>query len=512
FNYLGQSDQILKQSQALALAQERRGRENARENRRRYLFDVDAVVRQGRLRIGWSYGENLHRQETIEQIAGRYVECLREIIAHCRSEAAGGYTPSDFPLVHLEQEELDRCIGRGERVEDIYPLSPMQEGLLFHTLYEPGSGVYCNQFGCRMENLDANALRRAWEQVIERHAILRTAFLWEGLKGSVEVVYKHVELPWREEDWRELDQAEQERSWKSYLQEDSVRGFDMAHPPLMRLALMRTGEDSYYFAWSNHHILMDGWCRQVVIAEVLKLYEAYRNGQQLQLEKHGIYRDYIAWLKHLDYKDAELFWREELKGFSEPKRLWIEQEAAPGLKVEHRNHVLRLGDDLSRRLEELARRRQVTMNAVVQGAWGLLLGRYSGQRDVVFGATVSGRSAAVKGIESLVGLFINTLPVRAQLAAGQQVDGYLKQLQQRQVEARQHEYSPLAKVQEWSDVARGVPLFEYILVFENFPMDSALRQREQMSLEISDVRNLLIRNSYPLTLRAIHLDELVLDV
>src|SRR5205807_2681021 len=155
------------------------------------------MVREGRLRLSWSYSEKLHRRETVERLAERYVECLGEIVAHCRSAEAGGYTPSDFPLAQLEQGELDRFIGRGEGVEDIYPLSPLQEGLLFHTLYEPESKAYFSQLNCRIEQVDVQAFRRAWEEVIRRHAILRTGFLWEGLKEPVQVVRRAVELPWR---------------------------------------------------------------------------------------------------------------------------------------------------------------------------------------------------------------------------------------------------------------------------------------------------------------------------
>ena len=390
-------------------------------------------------------------------------------------------------------------------VEDIYPLYPMQQGMLFHSLDEIGTGVYFIQLGCRMQGgIDPVAFRRAWEQVVQRHAILRTAFVWQGVDQPMQVVRQQVDLPWCEEDWRDLSEAEQGEKWQRFLREDQRQGFDFHQAPLLRLALIRTGEHTHYFAWSTHHMLMDGWCSQILTGEVFALYQAYREGRQLELPRPPAYRDYIAWLQKQDEEKAENFWREELKGFTTPTRLGIEQDKSGELEdvTETYSKVSeQLSPELTGKLEELARNQRVTLNTILQGAWALLLSRYSGVGDVVFGAAVSGRSAEVPGIESMVGLFINTLPVRAQVNDSETVATYLKRLQVRQAQAREYEGTPVVKVLEWSDVRRGTPLFDTLVVFENYPVDEAIEQQVAEIANIDELR-LLDLNNFPITLSA----------
>ena len=398
-------------------------------------------------------------------------------------------------------------------VEDIYPLSPMQEGMLFHSLYNPDSGAYFIQMGCTLRSmLVTSAFRKAWEEVIQRHAILRTAFLWDGLKKPVQVVRKSVEFPWHEEDWQELPESTREKKWEAFLRQDRKRGFDFQQPPLLRLALIRTGEKSHYFAWSFHHVLLDGWCRQIVIQEVFKLYEAYCGARELKLGRPQPYREYIAWLLKQDEKKAEAFWREELLGFTEPVLLGIEQ-AKPGLDEDDTEHEVitsRLSQELTQRLERLARSQQVTLNTIMQGAWGIVLSRYSGMADVVFGATVSGREAQVPGIDSMMGIFINTLPVRVHVRNQDTVGEYLKQLQRRMAAARDYEYCPLVKVRGWSELLPGVPLFESFVVFENYPVDSAAQQQAGASMKFEDMRT-FETNTFPLVLAIIPGREIMLS-
>lgn len=514
FNYLGQIDQVLQGSELFGPARENSGRVTAPENRRPYVLEINALVAEGRLQIAWNYSANLHRRETIERVAQRYLECLQEIIAHCEHAEAGGHTPSDFPLADLTQEQVDRWIPQGSDIVDAYALTPMQEGMLFHSLYEPGSSLYFTQLGCRIQGpLDAAAFRKAWEEVVQRHAVLRTSFIWEGLKSPVQVVHNHAELPWQEEDWRGLGREEQQAKWNDLLLQQRDRGLDLQHAPLLRLALVRTGEESSYFVWGFGHILMDGWCLSIIMGEVFRLYEAYRSGQKPDLPRPYLFRDYIAWLRRQDEKKAEAFWRNELRGFKAPTRLRIEREKRAGGNGHEGHKLIRqlLGREATARLEELARTHQVTLNTVAQGAWGLLLGRYTGDRDVVFGATVAGRSASVPGIEGMMGLFINTLPVRAQLGDDESVIEYLRRLQQRQVEARDFEYTPLVKVQGWSEVPAATPLFESILVFENYPVDAALQQQIGAQMKMDDVQVFNVTN-YPLSVRVTPAKEMAIDL
>ena len=405
------------------------------------------------------------------------------------------------PLISVKPEELERWIGKGESIEDIYPLSPMQQGMLFHSQYHANPGMYCVQVACLIEGeLDIAAFRQAWEETIRRHPILRTAFLWEDLSEPVQIVHKHAGLPLQMEDWSALGSAEQEHKWSAFLQEDRMRNFELQKPPLLRLALFQLGPQKHRFSWNSHHILLDGWCQQIVMGDVFRLYRAYVEHRELSLEKRPSYRGYIAWLKQEGEKKAETFWRDELEGFHSPTKLGIEvrKDGLPDDSEEYEQITLMPTPELKVRAERMARSQKVTLNTVVQGAWAILLSRYSGEKDVVYGTTVSGRSANVPGIENMVGLFINTLAARVRMNDAETVGDYLRHLHAQQVKARQYEYSPLIKVQGWSEVPKGTRLFDYLTVFENFPLDSDVVSSPGKA-RISNLQHFSF-NNYPLTL------------
>jgi amino acid adenylation domain-containing protein/non-ribosomal peptide synthase protein (TIGR01720 family) len=500
FNYLGQIDQILQGSKLFRPGRERIGAISAAENPRQHVLAVSGIVVQGKLQMDWNYSGKLHRRETIAALAERYLDCLRQLIAHCLTPDAGGFTPSDFPLAKLTQKELDQWIPKDDGIEDVYALSAAQQGMLFHSLLDSGAQMYFVQLSCHIAQLNVEAFQRAWNEVIQRHGILRTGFLWDSLEEPVQFVRRLVKQPWQEIDASDLAQAEQEMKWRQFLVEDRQRGFDLRQPPLLRLALMRTTENGYYFCWSSHHILLDGWCRETLIREVFTLYEAYQQGTTTQLKKAPPYRDYIAWLQKQDEKAAETFWRKELKGITTATRLGIERQSVPKDRWQETAEVtLPAGRELTEKLENLARKQQLTLNTLVQGAWGLLLSYYSGERDVIFGMPVSGRSAAIPGIEEIAGPFINTLPVLVHVAWEEMLDRYLQLLQKRQAEVRDFEHSSLLKVQGWSEIPHGTPLFENILVFENYPVDTALQEKMGVGMNISAYAGFM-SNHYPLTL------------
>ena len=410
---------------------------------------------------------------------------------------------TQFPLATLDPQTLAQLFGPNEQIVDLYPLSPMQEGLLFHWLYARESRAYFLQASCRLVgSLDVKAFQRAWQTVVDRHAILRTTFRWEGLSKPLQAIHETVTPEWVEEDWRGLTPNEQEANWKNFLRRDCERGFDLSQPPLTRLALMQTGAEDYLFAWGTHHILLDGWSNQFVMNEVFTLYEAYRQNKEFPLPTPASYRNYIAWLLRQDLSKAEAFWRHELKGFTEPTILGIDRGATGSIseieKLEEQTAWL--SEELTNRLESLARSFKLTLNNVVQGAWGVLLSRYSGAQDVVFGSTSSGRSTGPQGIETMVGLFVNTLPVRVQVKAAEWLRTYLTDVQQRQSRAQEFEYSPLSEVQRWSEIAPGMSLFESLVVFQNHPMDARVRGVES-SLQISESGG-FDRTHYTLTLTA----------
>ena len=516
FNYLGQFDQMLSAFPILGLAQESSGSPVSFKGTRSHLLEIDGFVADGKLQLSWAYNTKIHQSATIERLANSFIEALTGIIHDCLSSEAFGYTPTDFPDADITQAELDELVESltpKTLLESIYPLSPMQEGMLFHTLYAPNSGVYFEQLVCTLsENLNVSAFEQAWQRVVELHPILRTFFVWQNQQHPLQVVCKSVNLPYHIYDWRSLSSGEQEERLSAFLQAERERGFKLDKAPLMCCTLIQLADNNYQFVWSHHHLLMDGWCLSIVLKEVWAFYEAFNRGENLYLEAPPPYRNYIAWLRRQDLSDAQKFWRSQLAGFTAPTPLVVDKLVGniSEPKDIYDERKIKLSATLTDALKEFARQHHLTLNTLVQGAWALLLSRYSGESDVVFGATVSGRPPALLGVESMVGLFINTLPVRVQISAETELLSWLKQLQAQQVEREEYSYTPLVEIQGQSDVPRNQLLFNSIVVFENYPVDSSLLEG-QGSVEIKNVVG-FERTNYPLTVAVVPGGELSLQI
>ncbi len=508
FNYLGQFQDLFTGDVVLGLGAEDVG--PVRQGKRKHLLDVQGYVVHGKLQIDLIYGGEQFDRGTMERLAQGFLAALQGLITHCLSAEAGGYTPSDFPLAGVDQRSLDRLMQDYPEAEDFYPLTPMQQGLLFHSLYSPNSGEYVVQLGFEVSGLfRAEAFLQSWQLVMDQHPVLRTGFVWDGLRVPLQVVSSQVELRWEFHDWRELSSPEQKELLRKLLEEDRRRGFDLRKPPLIRLQLVQLRDDFYYCLCSHHHLLLDGWSLSLIIKELLTLY----HGSTLSVDSRlpHPFRGYLEWLALQDFSRAEAFWRGELAGFSAPTPFGIDQKRRlPEGAREYDERQDRLSCDLTQSLTTLVRRHHLTLNTLVQGAWGLLLSQYSGESDVVFGAVVSGRPPELAGVESMVGLFINTVPVRVRVTQDSSLSAWLKGFQEQQVRMRQFEYSSLVDVQGWSEVPRGANLFESIVVFENYPVNGLLNQPDS-ELRIGGVR-IAERTNYPFTLTVIPGEELTVKV
>ncbi|HBW33510.1 non-ribosomal peptide synthetase [Anabaena sp. FACHB-709] len=385
----------------------------------------------------------------------------------------------------------------------------MQAGMLFHTLYAPNSGVYFEQRSCLIRgNLNLPAFRQAWQRVVERHSVLRTAFHYSELEKPLQVVYDYVELPWQELDWCGVEATVQKAKLTEFLECDCNSGFNLQQPPLMRCAVIRLEANKYQFIWSHHHLLMDGWCNGILLTEVFTLYKAFCQSEDVTLPSPIPYGNYILWLQQQNPEQAESFWRKQLQDFTAPTVL--------GNKINNQSSIFsqqsKVNSQQTEQLQNFVRQHRLTLNILVQGAWALLLSRYSGENNVLFGTTVSGRPPELPQVESIVGLFINTLPVRVDVNGEMQIIPWLQQLQAQQVEREQYSYSSLVDIQSWSSVPRGTSLFESLLVFENYPVsiESVIKTFDQ-TLQIEDTQG-FEKTNYPLTLTVIPGEELLFKV
>lgn len=369
---------------------------------------------------------------------------------------------------------------------DAYPLSPMQQGMLFHTLSAPGSDVYVEQFSCALHGpLDAGLFEQAWALTQSRHAPLRTAFAWNGLPEPLQVVAPRAALPFRRAEG-DVD---------ALRAKERARGFDLSRAPLMRLVLVQ-GDDParHHLIWTWHHAILDAWSGPVLLEEVLASYDALTRGAEPDLPPVRPYKDFIAWQKAQDTNAAESFWRARLAGFAEATPLDLGPAQVPdqdyGLEFQP------LAGETVDRLRSAARAAGVTLNTFVQGAWALLLSRLSGRDDVLFGTAVAGRPPEIAGIERMVGLFINTLPLRAQIG-NDTLHPWLRALQDAAIAARAAEHMPLAAIQAQSALPKGQPLFDSLLVFEDFPFQNIALSGGGVTVGASDF---VERANFPLTL------------
>jgi len=494
FNYLGQFDGSFDGDDAALFtpAQENAGLDQSPDAPMGNWLTLNGQVYGGELSVAWSFSRERFSPGTIERLAREYAEELAALIDHCVQPQSAGLTPSDFPLAGLTQAQLDGLPMPARQVVDVYPLSAMQQGMLFHSLYEQAAGDYINQVRLDVEGLDPQRFQQAWQAAVDRHDILRTRFVWQGLERAVQVVHKQLDMPFDVLDWRE--RSDTHAALDALAQAEQARGFDLSRDPLLRMTVVQLDDLRCHLIYTNHHILMDGWSNSQLLGEVLQRYA----GQTVP-NTAGRYRDYIDWLQRQDPALSQAWWMSQLADLEEPTRLAqaIQRPADDPARQGHGECHQLIEAGPTRRLGEFARQQKVTLNTVIQAAWLLLLQRLTGQQTVAFGATVAGRPTELVGVEQQIGLFINTLPVIASPKPEQTVGQWLQGVQALNLALREHEHTPLFDIQRWAG-QNGEALFDNILVFENYPVSQALEQGSPGQLRFSAIHN-HEQTNYPLT-------------
>ncbi|WP_330214017.1 non-ribosomal peptide synthetase [Pseudomonas sp. Z18(2022)] len=506
FNYLGQFDQSFGADALFHPLEEFAGTAHDPDAPLPNELSVDSQVYGGELVLRWTFSRERHDSQTIAELADAYLAELQSLIEHCLKPDAGGLTPSDFPLAHLTQGQLDALPVPATAIEDVYPLTPMQEGLLLHTLLEPGTGLYYMQDRYRINSaLDPERFAQAWQAVIARHEALRASFCWNVGEDMLQVIHKPGSTPIEYLDWSADPESEQEPRLQALLKSEREAGFDLLNQAPFHLRLIRVGEARYWFMMSNHHILIDAWCRSLLMNDFFDIYMALGEGREAQLATPPRYRDYIAWLQRQNLAEARQWWQQNLQGFERTTPIPSDR---PFLR-EHAGHSggMVVGDCYTRldvrdgaQLRELAQAHQLTVNTFAQAAWALVLRRLSGDRDVLFGVTVAGRPVEMPEMQRTVGLFINSIALRVKLPEDDQkcsVRQWLSGLLDSNMQLREYEYLPLVTIQEHSELPKGQPLFDSLFVFENAPVEVSVLDRAQSLNATSDSGR--THTNFPLT-------------
>lgn len=499
FNYLGQFGSILENNPWFTVAEENRGHEHSLESDESHPLTINSHIVGDCLKIDWIYSQSMFDAQTIEKLSAQYVNAVEQIVQHCIQQHVFGYTPSDFPLSGLDQGQIDRLLGAQRSVESVYPLSPMQEGMLFHSLFDNDDGVYFEQLSVELlGGVDRELLKKAWVNVVNRHPALRSAFVWQDIDRPLQIVYRKIDMEINEIDWRHISEGQEQDRLDTWLEKDRQRGFDFEKPGLMRLAWVDMPGNRSRLIWSFHHIVLDGWSLPLVMGEVFQTYGLMIKGDDPRLPQAGSYEDFISYLELVDKGDALQFWKLYLAGLEAATPLPNKKSLLAVTEKLFLEDEFVLDESFTSRLQQFARDQHVTLNTVVQAAWGVLLARYSGEKDVVFGTTVSGRPADLPNVENIVGLFINTLPLRVSLDDKTTIAPLLKSMQDEQLDLRRFEYTPLVDIHRVSDVPGDQSLFDSILVFENYPVGEAVHSADEL-LDFGHITTIEHTN-FPITL------------
>ena len=400
-----------------------------------------------------------------------------------------------------------------KNIEAIYPLSPMQNALLLHN-FQRG----CSEAGFLQNcyllagKLDIAVFQRAWQRVVERHPVLRTSFYWENLDQPLQIVHQKVELPWQQEDWRTISPQVQQENLDDFLKADRAQGFNLSQAPLMRFSAFQISEERFRFTWSFHHLLLDGWSSALVNKEVFAFYNTFCRGQDKNIPSPPPYRDYIRWLRQQDVSDAKKFWRTLLKELPDPLVLEDRNKNGkiPDQSLKYYRQQLQLTSISTSNLTSFLRQNRITLNLLLSGIWAIVLNQLSSKKDVIFGTTVSGRSADLPKVETMVGLFINILPVRAKISTNTTFIELSETLQEQQAEAHAYQYCSLPEIHNWNELPGNQPLFESLLIVENYPVDDILANSDSQ-LKLLEFKG-DITSTYPLTIVVIPGRELQLQL
>ncbi|MDW3192771.1 MAG: amino acid adenylation domain-containing protein [Cytophagales bacterium] len=475
FNFFGQFDQGVGSEGPMSVHTNIQGTKSARSSRR-HEIDVTGEIRSDQLQLAIQFSNQRFDRVTIEQLAAKYEACLESLIAHCTSVKETVPTPADFTFKGLSISQLAAITeNTGSNIHDIYPLTLAQEGMYFHALYDQDKSAYYEQVSYQLQGeINPELVEEAFNKLMSRHEALRAAFIFKGLDQPVQVIFKKQKVEFEFSDLydADYDPSRLAKVISVYKKSDQERGFELDKDVLMRIHLFKKAASDFELVWSHHHINIDGWSLGLIMTEWFEIYYGLVKSIAPELQTiRKYYKNYMLWAQAQDRATGLQFWSRYLNGYGASLTIPGAKAVVPS-KHENRKHQITLPEDLTIQLKQIASENQSSLNTLLQILWGVLLARYNHLNDVVFGAVVSGRPPELEASQHMVGLFINTIPVRINFEVDQTFSQILQQAQDKSLEAAQYHYSALSDIQEASGLHQG--LVDHIMVFENFPVEEQL--------------------------------------
>ena len=359
-----------------------------------------------------------------------------------------------------------------KKIQAIYPLSFMQQSLLLHSLKESVDQGFIQVKCILVGNIDLELLKKAWRDQLNHHPFLKSSIHWENLEKPVQVVKHEVDLPLEVMDWQDLKPNVQQKRLADFLNLDKMKGLELSKSPVFRILIIRLTPSKHIMIWSCHHILLDGWSSALIIKDVFTSYDYLCKGQDYKPAQNHPYDKYLNWLKSVDETQLSNYWSDYLSGYTNPTLLGKKTPAKRYTDTPIRDKVLLFNSEETSQIKTALKQYKVTTSNLVFALWGLILSRLSNSHDVVFGTTVSGRSIDLPGIENMTGLFTNVLPVRIQVKENIQISDWMVAIQKQQAKGQNFEHASLDKITSWNHWPGHLPLFDSLVVIENFPWKS----------------------------------------
>lgn len=511
FNYLGRFEEGELEG-GFRISQDPKGEEVSGKNLYSMAVSINGLEERGRLSFELTYEKSIHRREDMEELGRRYGEALKEIAIYCAERKETEHTASDYGEVGWSEEEFEEVkesLGKsGLEVERIYPLTAMQEGMLFHEIAGDKDTAYIVQSVYRTgKNFRPEYMERISKLLGTKHEMLRTSIMYKRVREPRQVLLKKRDIEYQYIDMRNVDDLEEKLT--SYSKADIKRGFNLEEDSLLRISVIRCKEGEYRIYMCFHHIIMDGWCMSLLMNDIAQLYGQMLEGKEDQVILANMecvtgYEKYVRNQKKKDLKEGLKYWNEVLEGYEEQAMIKPEGIAEP-TEEEVSIVTRRISKEDTETLEQIRRVHGITINTVIEAAWGILLQKYNNVKDVVYGKVVSGREEKIENVERMLGLFINTIPIRVELKSGESVVELLKRLQEQALKSMEYSYCPLAEIQKRSDL--GSELIQSVFAFENYYEEDSWN--DQLGLEIESARE---QTNYPLSVTVYEQEGLVLNL